>query len=359
MLKARVTSEAGFTLVEGLVAGLILVIGILGSVGIFDSSRRESGTGERLQVAQAKAEAELERMRDVPYAELATNSGESWTPSGHDGDPSGRVISGSTPQFKVSDSSSEALVRTSSGGIKPYSPPATVTIGGSDYSMSVYRFVTWRDVECRIADLSPLKSRLNLLLGPLSTRLTNIVGTGGRLDKILAIPLARLPAAVRSRFTSAQTISNNLKTQVLALISAINALNEVDPCDADISSLKSIDSTVSALQPTLDSLDTALGSYYQPGCLSLLNIPLVCPGVGTSAYNAVNTQIQALESHNYVADLQSIVTSVGQINSSNHTHNTKRVTVAIVLDPVSGSGPFQPVWATSVVSDPNAGLLSG
>ena len=49
----------------------LLVIGILGGISVFDSSRRESATGERQQIAALQAQEELERLRDVPYAELA------------------------------------------------------------------------------------------------------------------------------------------------------------------------------------------------------------------------------------------------------------------------------------------------
>ncbi len=229
MLTKAAKSQAGFTLVEALVAGLILVIGILGGVSVFDSSRRESNTGERLNVAQAKAEAELERMRDVPYAQLATNSGESWISSGQGGDPAARVVSGTTPTFKTTDSTAERLVRTSTNGIKPYSPPATVTFGGADYTMSVYRFVTWRDVECRVLDLTPLKSRYNGLINALITQTTNGTSYATTLVNTLVGSLLSLPlingtvgGTLKPALQTAQTNLTSLQSKLNSLFTAVN-----------------------------------------------------------------------------------------------------------------------------------------
>lgn len=359
MLTTRVRDESGFTLIEAAVAMLLLVIGVLGSVSVFDSSRRESATGERLQVAQALAEAELERMRDVPYAELATDGAGTWPESGGAGDPAGRVVEGTEPQFRASEDLGEPLALAAAGaGIDPYSEPEEVTVAGSSFEMQVYRFVSWRDVECQVADLSDLKAGYEDLLAQLSTRLNNIAGTGGRLDQLVALPIARLPNAVRNRLNQLDPITNELRTAILSLIDTVEELDEIDPCDADIESLNELGDALSALAPTLDALDAAL-SNYQAGCFSVLGLPIVCPGTGSALHAAVNTQITELQNHNYVADVQGIISALDEVSSADHVYNTKRVTAAVVLTPVNGSGPFKPVWATSIVSDPEAGLLSG
>jgi type II secretory pathway pseudopilin PulG len=358
MLSGRLKDERGFTLVEAAVAGVILAIGILGSIGVFDSSRRESATGERLQVAQALAEAELERMRDVPFAQLATNGAESWPSSGGDGDPANRVVGGGT-EFRASNTTSEPLVTADPGtGIDPYSDPDSVTIDGESFDMRVYRFISWRDVECQVAELTQLQDRYIGLLEALSSPLEEIAGNGGRIDRLLAIPLARLPSTVRSRLNVLDPIATSLREAVLDLIDAAEELDEIDPCDADLETLNALDETTSALEPTLDALDSAAANYYSK-CFSPLGVPIVCPSTASSHYQALNAQITALQSNDYLGDVEALVDSLGEISSSDHGQNTKRVTVAIVLDPAAGSGPFKPVWATSVVADPEEGLLSG
>ncbi|MDX6588132.1 MAG: hypothetical protein QOI31_2605 [Solirubrobacterales bacterium] len=364
MLKARLNSESGFTLVEGLVAGLILVIGILGGVSVFDTSRRESGTGERQQVAQAKAAAELERMRDIPYAQLATDSSQSWVSSGQDGDPTARIVNGSTPKLKVSSSKTEDLVRLAGSGIKPYSPAAQVDIGGAQFTASVYRFVSWRDVECRVVDLAPLKAAFNTRINALLTKVASVNSrTTSLLSKlvggILSLPLL---SNFKSDLQALQTTMTSLQAQLNALTTAVANLNELDPCDANLETIKAMNATLDALSPALTTLDTALlNANSAPNCTVVI-VTVVCPTVPVNTstlYSTARTQITAFRNEDWPGDVQGVVTSLGQLSSNNHTHNTKRVTVAVVVEPEDGSGPFKPVWATSVIADPDAEALGG
>ena len=364
MLRERLKTESGFTLVEAAVAGLILVIGILGGVSVFDTSRRESNTGERLQIAQSKAASELERMRDVPYEELATSSSESWVSSGYPGDPTDRIVDDSEPALQTSDDETEELVRVAGAGLKPYSPPEIVDIGGAEYSVSVYRFVSWRDVECQVLDLAPLEAaldgRIDTMLAQIDTinsRSSTI--TSGLIGTLLSLPLL---SNLKTDLQAIQTNVTQLQTQLNALLTAVANLDELDPCDADLEALDEINDTLDTLAPALTTLDSAvLAAHNAPKCTVVI-VTVICPTVPvntTTVYNTARSQITAFRNADWPGEVQDLVTSLGEISSDDHTHNTKRVTVAVVVDPVNGSGPFEPVWATSIIADPDAEALSG
>ena len=67
--------EAGMTLVEVLVAVIVLLIGILPTVKVFNDSRDQNATGEHHEIALLQAEQALEEMRGLPYNHLAMNAG--------------------------------------------------------------------------------------------------------------------------------------------------------------------------------------------------------------------------------------------------------------------------------------------
>ncbi len=364
MLKARLSSESGFTLVEAAVAGLILVIGILGGISVFDTSRRESGTGERLQVAQSKAASELERMRDVPYEELATDASQSWFSSGQEGDPAERIVAGGAPAFKTSDAGTEELVRTPGAGIAPFSPPELVDIGGAQFTVSVYRFVSWRDVECQVVDLTSLKAAFNGRIDALLARVASVNSrTDALLSKlvggILGLPLL---SGFKNDLQALQATTSELQAQLNALLAAVAGLDELDPCDADIETLDAINETLDALTPALDTLDAALLSANNAPSCRVVIVTVVCPTipVNTSTlYGTARAQITAFRNEDWQGDVEGVVASLGELSSDDHTQNTKRVTVAVVVEPENGSGPFKPVWSTSIIADPDAEALGG
>jgi hypothetical protein len=66
--------EDGMTVVEVIVAGLILVAGGLGVLGIVDAASRNTFRAEQSQVVANLLQGEMERLRQVPYEELALAS---------------------------------------------------------------------------------------------------------------------------------------------------------------------------------------------------------------------------------------------------------------------------------------------
>ena len=62
--------EQGFTVFEGLMAALLLVVGVIAVFSAFDGSRLLGSVAETKQVAARRAEAEIERLRSVGWAAL-------------------------------------------------------------------------------------------------------------------------------------------------------------------------------------------------------------------------------------------------------------------------------------------------
>jgi len=65
------TCEDGFTIVEVLIAALVMTIGILGLIGAFDSGRKLTLLSERRTAMAHRAQLELERLQTYPYGQLA------------------------------------------------------------------------------------------------------------------------------------------------------------------------------------------------------------------------------------------------------------------------------------------------
>jgi hypothetical protein len=66
--------EDGMTIVEVMVAGLILVAGALGVLGIVDAGTRNAFRAEQSQVVSSVLQQEIEKLQQVPYEELALTS---------------------------------------------------------------------------------------------------------------------------------------------------------------------------------------------------------------------------------------------------------------------------------------------
>ncbi len=352
-LDRRAGKQGGFTLVEVTVAGALLVIGILGGISVFDSSRRESATGERQQVAALQAQEELERLRDVPYSELELDPDPefSWQPSDGPGDPLDRVVPvAPTSKFYVAPGQADELVVAAAEGtgIRAYSQ-RTLALGDTTLDFNIYRFVTWKDEECPIADLSglidPLDTSTDLVGG--------LLGSGGALDTLLGPLFGLLNPVIRGRLTFLETMLTDIQGSLNDLADALEEIDEIDPCDADVQALQELQETLGPLNPLLDALDDALLDYRSHCTLFL------CPGTGSSYWIALNAAITNLQNADFESSIEDLIDSLGELSLADHTHNTKRVTVAVVLEPRTGSGPSKPVWATSIVSDPDAGLLAG
>jgi prepilin-type N-terminal cleavage/methylation domain-containing protein len=148
---AAVRDERGFSLVEVLVAILILGIASLAVFQVFDASTRTAFRAEQSQVAINVAQRELEEIRNLDYDQVALSSPPS--PSSDENDPRHRVDGtrfdinrNGTLAEMVYDGSALDGGGTVNGGLVDSGP---TSFQSGDISGDIYRFVVWRnDPEC-------------------------------------------------------------------------------------------------------------------------------------------------------------------------------------------------------------------
>ena len=119
--------EDGFTLVELLAALTILLVGILGVVATLDRTRDAVGFSEVRETAVHRAEREIERLRSIPYAQLALAGVP--TESADPADPA-RYVNGTKFQWDPGDASRQADFVTG-GSIAPRTPWSDGRLGGT------------------------------------------------------------------------------------------------------------------------------------------------------------------------------------------------------------------------------------
>jgi type II secretory pathway pseudopilin PulG len=138
----RLGEESGLTIIEVLIASIVLVLGAAASFGILSTATKNAQRAKATQVALDLAQEEVERLRGVPYAGLALSFAPS--ESSNPLDPNHRVVAGSFALQKQPPDEFEPLVVADPGrGISPESP---FDVGGpSGITGTVYRYVVWRD----------------------------------------------------------------------------------------------------------------------------------------------------------------------------------------------------------------------
>lgn len=139
--------ERGMTVVEGMVAALILVIGGLATFQAFDVSSRTTFRAEESQVLNNRLQAELERITERPYEQIALTA----TPatSTDSNDPRWRVQGTS---FAIGRDGSDLREMAINGEPIPGSEdvveggvvdPGPVPFQTGDISGQIFRFIVW------------------------------------------------------------------------------------------------------------------------------------------------------------------------------------------------------------------------
>lgn len=148
MRPARIKRDDGFTLVEILIAMLVLVIGVLAVLAAFNAVRRLGTNSESQTVRAQVAEKDMQQLLSQGYDALGLSS----TPT-HSSDPINPtyyVTNGSPSRFQwdlTNTSRTEPLCTSSTScGGSIATGPASWSSGGE--SGSIYRFITWVDDPC-------------------------------------------------------------------------------------------------------------------------------------------------------------------------------------------------------------------
>ena len=158
------------TIVEVLVAAIILVIGALATFEIFDAAAHNKVRTEQRQVALDRAQREIEKLRDVPYGNLALTS----TPIGSadQADPRWRVHGtdfalnrdGTGDATMVANGGALFAGGLVSGGVVDPGPEHFVS---GNISGDIFRFVVWRsDPSCTVCAGSQHLKRVIVIVRP-------------------------------------------------------------------------------------------------------------------------------------------------------------------------------------------------
>ncbi len=126
--------EEGLTVIEVVVAGIILVIGSLGVLGIVDAATRNTFRAEQSQVVNDVMQREMEKIRELPYGKI----GLSGLPSHESGE--------NNPNSRVS--ATAFYTKRDGTGLRPLVLEGSVAPGPEPFQVenvkgSIYRYVVW------------------------------------------------------------------------------------------------------------------------------------------------------------------------------------------------------------------------
>lgn len=115
-LRERLRSESGLSIVEVMVAALLLVLGALATLGLVDTAQRQTFRAEQSQVVSDRLQAELEALKRLEYNKVALTG----TPT-HSDDPT-------NPNYRVTNQTGYSTFALNKNG----TDSATLAVNGSD-----------------------------------------------------------------------------------------------------------------------------------------------------------------------------------------------------------------------------------
>jgi hypothetical protein len=222
---------------------------------------------------------------------------------------------------------------------------------------------------------SHLNGLLNLLLGSVLTATNGIINKGNDLR----------PAAQALLNTIASA-----RTQAINLQAALSALGDISLCNLDLSVLLDFRRRVNLLKtdnPTglyatlngainssnIDNVLSQFGGVANVNC-GLLGLNCVLNSVLGNLLVSTNNLLASSEPtlksllttlntttltqiSQTITQLAADIAEFANSATSPTRKSSKRVVVAVVLDPAGPVGPNAPIWMSTVVTDPKAGLL--
>jgi type II secretory pathway pseudopilin PulG len=142
--------EDGFTIIEVLVAALILVLGAIATFGVLASATIDNQRAKATQIALNKAQEEIEALHSLSDEELALTS----TPphSNDEGNPNYRVSNGKFDIKRGPPAAEPKELAVEGGTLYPDKriehaavSPGPTSFTSGDVSGQVYRYVVWRN----------------------------------------------------------------------------------------------------------------------------------------------------------------------------------------------------------------------
>ena len=136
--------ESGLTMIEVLVASVVLVLGAAATFGVLGAATKNAQRAKASQVALDLAQEELERLHSIPYEDLAVE----WKPdaTSNPKDPNSR-ISGNLFALKRGNPNQAyfPVVVDAENGVSPESEFFTGDSEKGGITGTLYRYVVWRD----------------------------------------------------------------------------------------------------------------------------------------------------------------------------------------------------------------------
>ncbi|HET8863552.1 MAG TPA: hypothetical protein VFM94_09920 [Solirubrobacterales bacterium] len=144
--------EAGLTMIEVLVAAVVLVMGAAATFGVLGAATKNAQRAKATQVALDLAQEEMERLHSIPYSELAVYPAP--VPSSDAKSPNFRVSSTETFALHRSPPTAYFPIEVDPKGFSPESEFTTGdSEGGGGVKGTIYRYVVWRnDTSCPDAE---------------------------------------------------------------------------------------------------------------------------------------------------------------------------------------------------------------
>ena len=168
-IRTRLGGERGFTLIEVLIAAIIMLVGIVATIGAFGASKHTTLVAQRTEVAVHQAQRELERMRAHKYDALGLDTSTGPSHSNDPADPNYRIQpSGQLRIRQGPPALDEDLVLLDSepdGKIDPGPTNYTIGEGTGAVTGKVYRYVTWRDEACPSGICDGTRNTKRLVVG--------------------------------------------------------------------------------------------------------------------------------------------------------------------------------------------------
>jgi prepilin-type N-terminal cleavage/methylation domain-containing protein len=213
--RLELASQDGFTLIELMVALLVLTVGIFAVATTFDFSRASTNQSELRTTAVDRIQREVEAVRSLPYEQAAHPTGGILATSADPKDPTSRISGSNFGWDPAHPAASEPLVTSANGTV----PMKQVIAKGEDdrFGYTIWRFVT------RTAEPACSAGLTCEAGGNQYRRITVVVraeGLGGALDPVWSSTTVIDPARAANNDGQPQTLCQNEEGTALELCSA-------------------------------------------------------------------------------------------------------------------------------------------
>ncbi len=174
-------AESGLTMIEVLVAAVVLVMGAAATFGVLGAATRNAQRAKATQVALDLAQEEMERLHSIPYEELALNSAP--IASTDPKSPNSRV---SAATFNLRRKPPTAYLPIDVDAEKGFSPESEFFTGDTEQGGikgTIYRYVVWRnDPSCPNTECPGEEDYKQLVIAVKPTRTVNQGGEAGYVE---------------------------------------------------------------------------------------------------------------------------------------------------------------------------------